>query len=145
MNLIERFRRLAVKRGLTPGALLDASPADFDLLMMVLRREFAEARNYSEREVNDLLGHWLQSSGGMLDVDHVELRRWLVDLTLLTRDAYGHAYALAPVPVRLANLAAEAAGVDFGHEYADANAHESQKRAARKAAWQQVKPASSTR
>ena len=49
---IERFRKLAIKRGLTPGALLDASPEDFHRLLLSVRREFAMAREYNERDVN---------------------------------------------------------------------------------------------
>ena len=141
MDSVERFRKIAIKRGLTPGALLEACPEDFDLLLLSLRREFPVARTVAEREVNDILFHWLQSTGGMLDVDHVELRRWLVDLNILSRDAYGRAYSLAPLPLRLVNLAADVAGVDFSREFADANARESQKRAARKMAWQQARTA----
>ena len=142
MDSVARFRKLAIKRGLTPGALLDASPGDFDLLLLAVRHEFAMARSYTERDVNELLRNWLQSAGGMLDVDHVELRRWLVDLAIFTRDAYGKAYSLAGVPARLQTLAAEVADVDFNREFADANALESQTRAARKAAWQLARPAS---
>lgn len=142
MMPIERFRKLAIKRGLTPGALLDASPEDLDLLLLSLRRAFAVTRTYSEREVNALLSNWLVSIGGMLDVDHVELRRWMVDLSLIARDAYGHAYAVAPVPARLQQLEADIAALDFCREFADANKRESQKRAARKAAWQQAKSVS---
>jgi hypothetical protein len=138
MDSVERFRKIAIKRGLTPGALLDACPEDFDLLLLSLRREFPVARTVAECEVNEILYLWLQSTGGMLDVDHVELRRWLVDLSILSRDAYGRAYSLASLPSRLATLAADVAGVDFSREFADANAQESQKRAARKLAWQQV-------
>ena len=137
MNAIERFRKLAVKRRLTPGALLDASPEDFDILLLAISREFRQARNYSEREVNDTLHQWLQSAGAMLDVDHVELRRWLVDFAILSRDAYGHAYALRPTPPRMKEMDATVAEIDFYREFADANARESQQRAARKAAWMQ--------
>ena len=142
MNPIERFRKLAIKRGLTPGALLDASPEDFHLLLLSVRREFASGREYTEREVNEGIGNWLSSVGAMLDVDHVELRRWLVDLSILSRDAYGRAYRLAPVPTHLVKLDAEFAQLDFAREFADANARESQKRAARKAAWQQARSTS---
>ena len=142
MNHAERFRRLAIKRGLTPGALLDASPEDFDMLLLALRREFAIERSYTEREVNDIVRTWLGAAGGMLDVDHVELRRWLVDLAVLERDAYGHAYTLAAVPLRLRQLDSDVTRIDFAGEFADANARESQKRAARKAAWQQAKAVS---
>ena len=135
MHPVERFRKLAIKRGLTIGALLDASPDDFDLILLVLRHEFLISKRYSERDVNSLLKLWLQSAGSMLDVDHVELRRWLVDVAILVRDAYGHVYSLAAVPPRLLSLHAAVADVDFSREFADANAQESQKRATRKAAW----------
>ena len=139
MVAIERFRKLAIKRGLTPGALLDASPEDFHLLLLSLRREFVVARAYTEREVNEVIGNWLSSVGTMLDVDHVELRRWLVDLSILSRDAYGRVYTVAALPTHLSALDAVIAGLDFAREFADANARESQKRAARKAAWQQAR------
>ncbi len=138
MDPAGRFRKIAIKRGLTPGALLEASPGDFDLLLLSIRREFPVGRAFNEREVNEILHHWLRSAGGMLNVEHVELRRWLVDLTILSRDAYGRAYSLAPVPSRLVKLDSDVAGVDFGREFADANEHETQKRAAGKMAWQQV-------
>ena len=138
MKAIERFRKLTIKRGLTPGALQDASPEDFDILLLAIGREFSKARNYSEREVNDTLQHWLQSTGAMLDVDHVELRRWLVDFAILSRDAYGHAYKLAPTPARLKEMEADIAAIDFHREFTDASAAECQKRARRKDAWLQT-------
>ena len=142
MTPIERFRKLAVKRGLTPGGLLDASPGDLDLLLLSLRRQFVATRTYTEREVNELVSIWLVSVGAMLEIDHVELRRWLIDLSILSRDVYGHAYSVAPVPPHLLALEGEIAQIDFVLEFADANARESHKRAERKAAWQQAKSAS---
>ena len=139
MDPVGRFRKLAVKRGLTPGAMREASPEDFDLLLFALRREFRSAASFTEREVNDRLKTWLETAGGMLDTDHVELRRWLIDLNILARDAYGQAYSLAALPHRLRDLDGALADVDFARELVDANAQESQKRAARKAAWQQGK------
>lgn len=136
MNPVERFRKLAIKRGLTPGAMLAASSAEFNMLLFSLRREFAVSRTYAEHEVNERIKHWLQSVGGMLEVDHVEMRRWLVDLAILARDAYGHAYQLAPAPARLRALDTELAQIDFAREFADASARDADKRAARKAAWQ---------
>ena len=139
---IERFRKLAIKRGLTPGALLDASPEDFNLLLLSLRREFVTARLYNESEINEQLKNWLQTVGAMLEVDHVELRRWLVDLAILARDAYGHVYTVASVPPHLMNMEADTLQIDFAREFSDANVRESQKRAARKAVWQQSKSVS---
>jgi hypothetical protein len=139
MNVIARFHKLAIKRGLTLGALLDASPQDFDLLLCAMRREFSAGRDYAERDVNEILKSWLASAGGMLDVDHVELRRWLVDLRILARDPYGQSYVLAPMPERLSPLDATLANTNFSAEFAKANEQELQRRAARKAAWQQAK------
>ena len=142
MAPIERFRKLAVKRGLTPGGMLDASPEDLDLLLLSMRRQFVVTRTFTEREVNEVISNWLASVGAMLDIDHVELRRWLVDLSILSRDVYGHAYSVAPVPPHLLKLEGEITQIDFALEFADANARESQKRATRKAAWQQARSAS---
>ena len=142
MSPIERFRKLAVKRGLTPDALFDASPEDLNLLLLSLRREFVIARACTERDVNELIGNWLGSVGAVLEVDRVELRRWLVELSVLSCDACGRAYAIAPVPTHLSRLDAEIAQLDFSREFADANARESKKRAARKAAWHRAKSAS---
>ncbi len=136
MNEREHFRKLAIKRGLTPGALIDADPLGFDLLLIAAQRQFAEGRNYSEREVNEVLKHWLQTSGGMLAVDHVEMRRWLVDMGILTRDVYGQAYSRAPLPVRLKEMDSALATLDFNAEFNAVNEAEAKKRAARKAAWQ---------
>ena len=142
MVAIERFRKLAIKRGLLPGALLDASPEEFHLFLLSVCREFAIAREYTEREVNELIGNWLTSVGAMLDVDQVELHRWLLDLSILTRDSYGRAYTLATVPAHLVKLDADIAQLDRAREFADATVRESQKCAALKAAWQQVKSTS---
>lgn len=139
MVAIERFRKLAIKRGLTPGALLDASPEDFQLLLLSMRREFSIPREYTKGEVNELIANWLSSAGAMLDADHVELRRWLVDMAILARDAYGRAYSVASLPAHLSRLNTEIEQLDFAREFADANTREAQKRAARKAAWQQAK------
>ena len=79
MDHAERFRKLAIKRGLTPGALLDASPEDFDLLLLALRREFAIERSYTEREVNEVL------KAANAFGDHVTLRRELIDHRLMQR------------------------------------------------------------
>lgn len=136
MKELEHFRKLAIKRGLTPGALIDADPVGFDLLLIAAQRRFAEGRTYNEREVNEVLKHWLQTSGGMLAVDHVEMRRWLVDMGMLVRDAYGQAYSRAPLPERLKEMDSAVATLDFDAEFNAVNEAEAKKRATRKAAWQ---------
>ena len=49
----------------------------------------------------------------MLAVDHVELRRWLVDCRVLDRDDYGRAYTLGEPSPEIAALAAALSGTDL--------------------------------
>jgi len=51
-------------------------------------------RFYSEREVNEALIAWLQSGNGIMRIDHVELRRMLIDFGLWRRRDGGHCYWL---------------------------------------------------
>lgn len=137
MDIILRFRQLAIKRGLRPGALLDSAPQDLDILLVAMRKCIKAGVFQSETEINQSLKDWLLTAGAMMDIDHVELRRWLVDLHILRRDAYGKVYELAPLPGRLVAIDTAMAGADVLHEYRAANEHESRRRALRKAAWQQ--------
>jgi hypothetical protein len=50
----------------------------------------------------------------MLATDHVELRRWLVDLRLLERDGYGREYRRVAPPVAYAAAVAALAAIDTG-------------------------------
>ncbi len=52
----------------------------------------------TEAQVNALLKAWLADEGRFLDVDHVELRRWLVDTGWWQRDGFGRAYERTPAP-----------------------------------------------
>jgi hypothetical protein len=70
----------------------------------------------TEAEVNAALKAWLAGPGAMLDIDHVELRRWLVDSRLWTRDGYGRAYERATPPPALAPIVAALAQVDLAAE-----------------------------
>jgi hypothetical protein len=54
------------------------------------------ARKYPEAELNDALQRWLLDIGTRLDIDHVTLRRYLIDEKYLSRDANGNAYQVNP-------------------------------------------------
>ena len=56
-------------------------------LAYIAGRSFQAGRAYSEREVNERLAGW--ASG---NIDHVTLRRYLVDLRHLVRDNDGCTY-----------------------------------------------------
>ena len=51
-------------------------------------------RQYSERELNDVLRHWTERFGVNIGLDHVTLRRFLVEERFLKRDAAGMSYEL---------------------------------------------------
>ena len=99
MELAPRLASLVVKHGLSPSLLSDD---DRSLLFALAASAFEPRRIYREREVNDVLTGWLTGTGSMLRVDHVELRRWLVDARFIARDPYGHAYVRSAEEARRA-------------------------------------------
>lgn len=138
-SAVERYSILAVRRGITLGALYSANAGDFRLVLAAAATAFAPGRDYAEREVNDILRGWLDEAGAMLDVDHVELRRWLVDSQHLVRDGFGRAYARgAPAPGAAA-LVAALEGVDLAGIARGARARDTAAREQRKARWQHGK------
>ena len=130
-----RFAALAVRRRLSLGVMHAANPGDFALVLAAAARAFDAAREYRERDVNEALRAWLAGPGAMLDVDHVELRRWLVDTGVLARDGYGRAYALGVPRADIAAAMAALAPHDPAAIARAACAHEAARRAERKAAW----------
>ena len=48
--------------------------------------------DYTEKELNRLLCKWLEHVGRNLDLDHVSLRRELVDIGYVDRDSRGSVY-----------------------------------------------------
>jgi hypothetical protein len=89
---VDRFVVLAVRHNLSLGALRSSNTQDFALMLAAAARAIAPDREHTEREINDILREWLANAGSMLAVDHVELRRWLVDTRVLDRDGFGRAY-----------------------------------------------------
>jgi hypothetical protein len=75
-------------------------------------------------------------SPAMLAVDHVELRRWLVDNGVLARDGFGRAYTRGQPRDEIALAMSELAGVDVGKVVADARQRDALRRAERKRVWQ---------
>ncbi len=79
---------------LRTGALqgLPTHPQVLDTLLAVATGGLARQRPYAEREVNETLSAWLESA--RTKVDHVTLRRRMVDLGFLKRTADGSRYYL---------------------------------------------------
>ena len=79
---------------LQTGALqaLPSNPLILDTVLAVATGGFVRQRPYAEREVNDLLSAWLASVRAT--IDHVTLRRRMVDLGFLKRTRDGSRYYL---------------------------------------------------
>jgi hypothetical protein len=75
---------------------LPKSVQDRQILMKSMQLLFNAARDYSEKEVNQLLEAWLSDVAPALDSDHVILRRLLVDHGYLVRSSDGGVYRVGP-------------------------------------------------
>jgi hypothetical protein len=74
---------------------------DRHILLKAVSLNFAPDRLYTEAEVNRLIENWLTRVGQSLEIDHVTLRRTLVDEAYLTRAPAGEAYQIGkPSDVR---------------------------------------------
>jgi hypothetical protein len=92
----------ALKRMLANGPLtaVPKRPADQQLLVALAAARFDPHSGYLEREVNERLRTWLETISEPFGVDHVTLRRLLVDSRLLTRTSSGSMYRLNPERIR---------------------------------------------
>jgi hypothetical protein len=131
----ERFERAwrttAVKQGVTLASL---APDAFAATLAAASLALGDDATLTERDVNERLRAWLDGAGAMLATDHVELRRWLVDLELVERDGYGRAYRrAAPPPPAYAEAVAAMAAIDAAAVAAEARAAHSRSRAERRA------------
>jgi hypothetical protein len=86
----------ALKRMLSNGPLaaVPKRPSDQHLLVALAAAQFEPGKAYSEGEVNERLLAWLETFCEADGLDHVTLRRMLVDSRLITRTKSGSAYEL---------------------------------------------------
>lgn len=128
----EALERLAIKQGAMLGNL---SRPDLLLMLALAARCVPHSTALTERQVNAALKGWLAGTGAMLHVDHVELRRTLVDVGLWRRDGFGHVYE-RPASIATADVADAAyalATLDAERIIAAARTRRATERAARKA------------
>src|SRR5512147_490543 len=112
-RFVEAWRRVAVKRGVSLGALAGTRGDEFAAVVAAASLAIPAGGPSSEREVNERLSAWLSGPGAMLATDHVELRRWLVDLRLVERDGYGRECRRAdPPPAAYAQAVASLGAAD---------------------------------
>jgi len=92
----------ALKRLLANGPLtgMPTRRDDLELLLQLAAARFESGETYSEKSVNELLRGWLGTFSEPYGIDHVSLRRELVDARLLVRDTSGSEYRLNPRRLR---------------------------------------------
>ena len=137
---VEAWRRLCVKQGVGLGALMGSRGDEFAAALAAASLALPAGVVSTEREVNERLRLWLSGAGAMLATDHVELRRWLVDLGFVERDGYGRAYVrTSPPPAAYAGAVASLAAIDPA-----AVAHETREALARDRALRRAKHEAAT-
>jgi hypothetical protein len=128
----EALERLAIKQGAMLGNM---SRPDQLLVLALAARCVPRSTALTEPAVNAALKKWLAGTGAMLSIDHVELRRMLVDAGLWQRDGFGHAYE-RPTSIATADVADAADALvtlDAERIVAAARTRRDAERAARKA------------
>ncbi len=85
----ERFVAVVLGRQDLPKKQLD-----LHILLISVVLALDPARSYSERDVNEELQKWVRRFGEGIGLDHVTLRRLLVDFRYLERDPSGALYRL---------------------------------------------------
>lgn len=86
--------RRVLKRMLANGPMtgMPKRPGDQEILARLAAARFEPGKVYAEGEVNEVLEAWLESFTEPYGIDHVTLRRLLVDRRLLVRTKSGSTY-----------------------------------------------------
>ena len=87
----QRLAVLCLKKG---GGGLPSKRRDQQILFKSIALTLDITRNYTEAELNDRLQDWLARVGRHVQIDHVSLRRHLVDEGYVVRDPAGRSYRL---------------------------------------------------
>ena len=94
-EFVERLCRLGADRG--PRGF-PRKRRDRHILMKSIRMLVDAERVYTEAEINELLQNWNRDVAPAIAVDHVTLRRHLVDYGHLERTADGSSYRIGYPP-----------------------------------------------
>lgn len=100
MNTITdmEFKSRLVELVLGGSGSLPRKPLDRHILYVSAMLTIESGRTYAESELNSLLLSWVERFGDSFGLDHVSLRRSLVDEGYLQRDRAGRTYERAPEP-----------------------------------------------
>ena len=82
-------------RRLFKGGLIGRIPKgrkDAEVFLALAAARVDSQAYLTESEINEELKDWLEGMANPSDLDHVTVRRYLVDLGMVFRDAEGHSY-----------------------------------------------------
>src|SRR5512135_1261349 len=132
---LERLGQLAVRQGVHLSTLQQKDGRDLELVFASAMLFFPVDRLLDERGANAVLKEFLSSAGVMLDTDHVELRRWLVDSGFVRRSDFGSDYRRGSLPAWLEDAAAALAPRELADAVGQARAARDTQREAKRQAW----------
>ena len=87
---VSEFRRLL--ENVSRGKGFPRKRRQQHVLLKSIALLLEQKQDYSERQINDTVQKWLDTIGRSLEIDHISLRRSLVDEGYLTRDRAGRHY-----------------------------------------------------
>ena len=132
---LERLGQLATRQGVHLSTLQQKDGRDLELVFASATLFFPADRLLDERDANAVLKRFLSTAGAMLDTDHVELRRWLVDTGFVRRSDYGSDYRRGTLPVWLSGAAAALSPTDVADAVERAREARDAQREAKRQAW----------
>ena len=132
---LERLAQLGVRQGVHLASLQQKDGRDFELVFASAMLFFPHDRLLDERAANGVLKRFLATAGAMLDTDHVELRRWLVDAGFVQRSDFGSDYRRGTLPEWLRDAAAGLDEAKLAATVRDARDARDAQREAKKQAW----------
>lgn len=132
---LQRLGRLAVRGPLHLSALSRRDGRDLELVLASAALHLPAQESLTEVQANEALKNFLSGAGAFLAVDHVELRRWLVDFGFIKRSDYSTEYRRGSLPPWLCEAATHLDVSTLAQAVENAMRREGQTRAARKQAW----------
>lgn len=140
---LARMARLALRHGVHLSSLQRKGGQDLELVLASASLHLPVDTSVDEGQANDAIRAFLLGSGAMLAIDHVELRRWMVDTGYLRRSAAGTDYRRGTLPEWLAPAAAQLDARRIEQAVLAAREAHRQQRAERHRAWQASRPGGS--
>ncbi len=129
--------QLLTKQGVRLGLL---GEAERRLALALVWSGLADDMACSEPQINAALKARMAGAAAFLDIDHVELRRWLVDGGWLLRDGFGRVYrkaAAAALVEAFQPVAQALAGLDLDALASGLRQRAASEKAAKRLAWEQ--------